>query len=183
MLKILPTSSLCFSFHIVANFKCMALNPKILSWTTALTIFRSDSCQSTAALTSIVVIVQFPVELGGFYEPGFHHLHLLWLKLFLHGLKLHLHVQVHINKKNLSETYCFKDIIRFSLWNVTGACACKSFRSFSSRSLSDVSVSSSWDADSLAPLSSASSANNSATWTIAHTESHAKCACVMQTPQ
>lgn len=43
--------------------------------------------------------------------------------------------------------------------------ACRSLRSFSKRSLSDVSVSSSCDADSLVLLSSASSANKSAIWT------------------
>lgn len=41
------------------------------------------------------------------------------------------------------------------------ACACRSFMSFSRRSLSEVSVSSNWEADSLVLLSSASSASNS----------------------
>lgn len=43
--------------------------------------------------------------------------------------------------------------------------ACRSFRSFSRRSLSEVSVSSNCEADSLVLLSSASSANKSAIWT------------------
>lgn len=114
------------------------------------------------ALTSVVIIViQFSVELGRFHESRFHHFHLLHLQLLLHAVKLRLDVI------QLEGDVCrfLLNAKPFRFWRVARGRTCRSLRSFSRRSLSDVSVSSSCDADSLVLLSSASSANKSAIWT------------------
>ena len=79
----------------------------------------------------------------------------------------------HTNTEDVS----FIRIRIFEMWNYdlnsfwVCACACRSFMSFSRWSLSEVSVSSNCDADSLVLLSSASSASKSAIWTKAQTHS------------